>query len=198
VPNPRQPRRFFDSDALRGLAVSIRKVGLLEDILVRPSGEKYEIVLGERRWRASQLAGLDGISAKVVALDDEEVRLLAITENVQRENLSKVEEAFSFKQYVDEGALITSLGDDFGGFGDRIAERLKVLNSHHYVEFQQERINELTEAIERLRAQVVTPEQPRFDVQIASGDGVLALLQAGFELAVALGDGRFAMRRRVD
>lgn len=193
-PNPSQPRRFFDAEALRGLATSIKKVGLLEDILVRPHGESYQLVMGERRWRASQLAGVADISAKVVDLDDEEVRMLAITENVHRENLSAVEEAFSFKSYVDDGALITDLGSEFGGMGDRIAERLKVLNSHHYIEFQQERINELTRLVEQLREHAVVG-RVSYDARIASTDEVVGLVEDGFDVVAPLADGQFIMRR---
>lgn len=194
VPNPAQPRRFFDAEALRGLAASIKKVGLLEDILVRPHGDVFQIVMGERRWRASQLAGVAAISAKVVELDDDEMRMLAITENVHRENLSAVEEAFSFKSYVDNGALITDLGSEFGGLGDRIAERLKVLNSHHYIEFQQERISELTQLVDQLR-QHAAVGLVSYDAKVASPDEMVALVEDGYDVVTPLADGQFVMRR---
>jgi len=193
-PNPGQPRRFFGGDALRGLASSIAKVGLLEDILVRPRDGWYEIVLGERRWRASQLANAKDISAKIVDLSDEEVRLLAIVENVQRENLSEVEEAFSFKQYVDDGSLITQVGTEFGGFGERIAERLKVLNSHHYIEFQEERINELTGLVDQLRAQTVGGPRA-YDAVEVGPEELVDHVAKGYDVTVRLDDGRYLVRR---
>jgi ParB/RepB/Spo0J family partition protein len=197
-PNPKQPRKFFDAEALRGLAESIKTVGLLEDILVRPvESAMYEIVLGERRWRASQLAGVDTISAKVVDLDDQEVRLIALTENIHREDLTNVEEAFSFKAYVDEGRLQTDVGHQLGGMQQRVAERLKTLNSHYYVRYQEERIAELQRILETLREQVKVQSVGRYEAVLVAADKLTNHLAEGFEVAAALPDGRFAVRRRI-
>jgi ParB family chromosome partitioning protein len=193
-PNPKQPRKFFDGEALRGLAESIRTVGLLEDILVRPDGDGYEIVLGERRWRASQLAGAATISAKIVDLSDAEVASIAITENVQRENMSEVEEAFAFKQYIDAGGEISTVGREFGGLQERIADRLKLLNSHHFVEYQEERIEELTSTVAKLRAQLKSGGA-RYEARIVEEADLVAALIDGFEVAATLPVGRLALRR---
>src|ERR1700733_11922864 len=81
-PNPRQPRQNFDEEALGGLAASMRERGLLQPVLVRPAAEgRYELIAGERRWRAAQLAGLDSIPALVRARDDAESLELALVEN---------------------------------------------------------------------------------------------------------------------
>lgn len=192
-PNPRQPRRFFDSKALTGLADSIRTVGLLEDILVRPVGDEYEIVLGERRWRATQLAGRPTIRAKIVDLTDDEVRDIAITENIHREDLTPVEEAFSFKQYVDGGDGIADVGRRFGGMSERVAERLKLLNSHSYIEYQHQRITELLQTVERLRAARDTKK--RYEALVVSEDELTDRLADGFDVVARLADGTFALRR---
>lgn len=192
-PNPRQPRRFFDSKALTGLAESIRAVGLLEDILVRPVGDEYEIVLGERRWRATQLAGRPTIRAKIVDLTDDEVRDIAITENIHREDLTPVEEAFSFKQYVDGGDGIADVGRKFGGMQDRVAERLKLLNSHSYITYQQQRIDELLQTVERLRAARDTKK--RYEAVVVAEHELTDRLADGFDVVTRLADGRLALRR---
>jgi ParB/RepB/Spo0J family partition protein len=194
-PNPRQPRKFFEGEALRGLADSIRAVGLLEDILVRPVADGYEIVLGERRWRATQLAGLAEISAKIVDLDDDEVRSISITENIHRENLTDVEEAFSFKSYIDEGRQISEVGREFGGMEKRIADRLSVLSSHHYTEFQQQRIQELTETVARLRGDRQRSAPVRFEAKAVGRDDLVAALAEGFELVTQTSADQFVLRR---
>jgi len=96
-PNPEQPRRAFDQDALTDLAASIREQGLLQPVLVRPvadaAGATHEIVAGERRWRAARLAGLTEIPVLVREVDDEQSLALAMVENLQREDLNPMEEA---------------------------------------------------------------------------------------------------------
>ncbi|HWP56473.1 MAG TPA: ParB/RepB/Spo0J family partition protein [Candidatus Acidoferrales bacterium] len=195
-PNPHQPRKFFDAEALASLADSIRKVGLLEDIVVRPVGKRYQIVLGERRWRASKLAGATTISAKVVDLDDEAVRLIALTENIHRENLTQVEEAFAYKRYVDEGKKLTEVGETLGRMGDRVAEKLKVLNTHHYIRYQEERIQKLQEMVESLRGQLDGAE-PVYESKIVGVDEVQEYLNQGYDLMAAVDAGHIILRRRV-
>src|SRR5262249_20710028 len=139
-PSPFQPRRFFDMDALRGLAASIAEIGLLQDVLVRPVGETYELVLGERRWRACQLAGGPDIPVKIVQLSDAEARRLTMVENVQRQDLTAVEEALAFKGYVDEGKQAQEVGAALGGLQEHVAARLKVLNSQLYINHLEQQI----------------------------------------------------------
>ncbi len=101
-----QPRRHFDQQALEELADSIRSQGLLQPIVVRTLGEqKYEIIAGERRWRAAQLAGLADISAVIKNIPDEEAIAVALIENIQRENLNPVEEAETLHRLQKEFGL---------------------------------------------------------------------------------------------
>ena len=104
TPNPYQPRQRFDEEALAELTASIREKGLLQPILVRPVGDtgSYEIVAGERRWRAAQTAGLHEVPVVVRDLSDGQALELAIVENVQRRDLSPVEEARGYRRLMDE------------------------------------------------------------------------------------------------
>ncbi|MCC7101522.1 MAG: ParB/RepB/Spo0J family partition protein [Fimbriimonadaceae bacterium] len=103
VPNKDQPRKHFDEDALDELADSIRAVGLLQPIVVRPIAEhKYEIIAGERRFRAAQRAGLTSVPISVRSASDASVLQLALIENIQREDISPVECALAYRQLVDE------------------------------------------------------------------------------------------------
>ena len=105
-PKRDQPRKSFDKDALEELAQSIKENGLLQPILVREYGiGRYQIIAGERRFRASKLAGLDEIPAIVLELDDRKVAEFALIENIQRENLNPIEEAMAFKALIEEYGL---------------------------------------------------------------------------------------------
>jgi ParB family chromosome partitioning protein len=106
APNPRQPRRAFDEAALEGLAASLRERGVLQPVLVRPiAGGTYELVAGERRWRAAQLAGLESIPALVRDRDDAEALETALIENMAREDLNPVEEARACAALVEDLGL---------------------------------------------------------------------------------------------
>jgi ParB family chromosome partitioning protein len=105
-PNPQQPRRAFDEESLVALADSLRERGVLQPVLVRPlPGGKYELIAGERRWRAAQLAGLDAIPAIVRSHEDVETLEIALIENMAREDLNPVEEARACALLVDELGL---------------------------------------------------------------------------------------------
>ncbi len=99
-PNPHQPRQHFDSDSLDELAASIAAKGVLQPILLRPAGDGYEIIAGERRWRAAQRAQLHRIPAIIRELDDAATAEIALIENVQRQDLSAIEEADGYKQLI--------------------------------------------------------------------------------------------------
>jgi ParB family chromosome partitioning protein len=101
-PNPRQPRRVFDNDAIERLAESVRADGVVQPIIVRDAGDGYEIVAGERRWRAAQLAGLRTIPSLVRTADERELLILALAENVAREDLNAVEQAGAYAVLADE------------------------------------------------------------------------------------------------
>ncbi|MCB0975304.1 MAG: ParB/RepB/Spo0J family partition protein [Actinobacteria bacterium] len=104
-PNHYQPRQFFDDDAIAQLAASIKELGLLQPVLVRPSETGYELIAGERRWRASQLAGLTHIPALVREVDDNTSLEQAIVENIHREQLNPLEEAAAYQQLIDDFGL---------------------------------------------------------------------------------------------
>ena len=109
-PNPRQPRRRFEPDAATGLASSVRMQGLLQPIVVRPRAEGgWELIAGERRWRAAKDAKLETVPALVREADDRDTLLLSLVENVAREQLSPVEEARAYAMLIDEFGL--ALGD---------------------------------------------------------------------------------------
>ena len=102
VPNPFQPRAVFDEVSIDELAASIREKGLLQPLLVRPVANGYQLIAGERRFRAAQRAGLDRVPISVREADDVEALELALIENLQRENLNPIEEARAFKRLGDE------------------------------------------------------------------------------------------------
>lgn len=121
--NPNQPRRTFDERELQDLAASIREKGVIQPLILRPHPERadsFEIVAGERRWRAAQIAALHELPAVVRALDDTEVLELAIIENIQRADLNAVEEAQGYRQLMDR----------FGHTQERLAEALGKSRSH--------------------------------------------------------------------
>jgi ParB family chromosome partitioning protein len=108
--NPRQPRRRFDHEATAGLADSIRTQGVVQPVVVRPRPEGgFELIAGERRWRAAREAGVATVPAVIREADDRETLLLGLVENVARENLSPVEEARGYAVLMDEFDL--SLGE---------------------------------------------------------------------------------------
>lgn len=102
VPSKYQPRTEFNQEALDALVVSIKEKGVLQPLLVRKSGEKYEIIAGERRWRASQKAGLKEVPVILKEMDDKEVLEVALIENLLRENLSAIEEAEGLQRLINE------------------------------------------------------------------------------------------------
>jgi len=102
VPNRNQPRKRFDEEKIRELAESIREKGILEPLLVRKSGEGYELIVGERRWRAAQKAGLREVPVLVRTISDSEAVELALVENLQREDLGVLEEAEGYRQLIED------------------------------------------------------------------------------------------------
>ncbi|MDR9392803.1 MAG: ParB/RepB/Spo0J family partition protein [Roseovarius sp.] len=122
-PNPEQPRRQFDADQLEDLSASIKEKGIIQPLIVRPrpgASAEFEIVAGERRWRAAQMAKLHEIPVLIREFDDVEVLEIAIIENIQRTDLNPVEEATGYKQLMDK----------FGHTQDKMAEALGKSRSH--------------------------------------------------------------------
>lgn len=119
-PNPEQPRKDFDQAALEALADSLRQKGVIQPLVVRVKGDHYEIVAGERRWRAAQIAQLHEVPVVIRELDDTEVLEIAIIENIQREDLNAIEEALGLRQLIDR----------FGHTQEKVAEALSKSRSH--------------------------------------------------------------------
>ena len=101
-PNREQPRKNFDEDSLVDLSESIKQVGVLQPLLVLDKKDYYEIIAGERRWRAAKLAGLKEVPVRIMNLTDQEVVEISLVENIQRENLNPIEEAFAYKRLLTE------------------------------------------------------------------------------------------------
>jgi ParB family chromosome partitioning protein len=129
APNARQPRRRFEPDATAGLAESIRRQGLLQPVVVRPRpAGGYELIAGERRWRAAREAGIETLPALVREADDRDSLLLALVENVAREELSAVEEARAYAALIDEfGLSLGELADRVGRSKSSVSNRLRLL-----------------------------------------------------------------------
>jgi ParB family chromosome partitioning protein len=128
-PNPRQPRRRFDTDATTALAESIKVQGIVQPVLVRPRpAGGFELIAGERRWRAAQQAGTPTIPALVRETDDRDTLLLGIVENVAREQLTPVEEARAYALLVDEfGLSLGEIGERVGRSKPAVSNRMRLL-----------------------------------------------------------------------
>ncbi|MGX1910875.1 ParB/RepB/Spo0J family partition protein [Streptomyces phaeochromogenes] len=129
TPNPRQPREVFDEDALAELVTSIKEVGLLQPVVVRQMGPaRYELIMGERRWRACREAGLDAIPAIVRATDDEKLLLDALLENLHRAQLNPLEEAAAYDQLLkDFNCTHDQLADRIGRSRPQVSNTLRLL-----------------------------------------------------------------------
>ncbi len=128
-PHPRQPRRHFDEDALAELAASISARGLIQPIVVRPQGSRYQIVAGERRWRAAQKARLHEVPVIVRDFDEIETLEVAILENIQRQDLNAIEEADAYKRLMDEfGHTQEALGKLVHKSRSHVANLLRLLD----------------------------------------------------------------------
>ncbi|RWU08653.1 ParB/RepB/Spo0J family partition protein [Pedobacter chitinilyticus] len=126
--NPYQPRTEFDQVALNELADSIKVQGLIQPITVRKNGDKYQLISGERRFRASKLAGLTEIPAYIRTADNQQMLEMALIENIQRENLNAIEVALSFQQMIDECNLkAEQLGERVGKNRTTVANYLRLL-----------------------------------------------------------------------
>ncbi|MEV0638112.1 ParB/RepB/Spo0J family partition protein [Streptomyces sp. NPDC050619] len=129
TPNPRQPREVFDEDALQELVTSIKEVGLLQPVVVRQTGPvHYELIMGERRWRACREAGLEAIPAIVRATEDEKLLLDALLENLHRAQLNPLEEAAAYDQLLkDFNCTHDQLADRIGRSRPQVSNTLRLL-----------------------------------------------------------------------
>jgi ParB family chromosome partitioning protein len=126
--NPGQPRKHFDTDLLAELAASIEANGLLEPIIVRPAGDRFIIIAGERRWRASQMAGLTVVPTRVMDLPEDDAFVLSVAENVNRSDMTVMEEAEAYAQLRRYGRTTEEIARLFGKRRDMIDARLTLLD----------------------------------------------------------------------
>jgi ParB family chromosome partitioning protein len=192
-PNPEQPRMVFEQQALEELASSIREHGVLQPILVRPLGPNtYQIVAGERRWRATRLAGLATIPALIEEIDDDTALEIAIIENLQREDLSPLDEAAMYDRMVHEhGYSIRKLADKLGKDKGYLENRLRLADAPPEIrELVSLRKDSLSHAYELLK--VDDPKKRRrLAEQVARGELTLIKLRDKIE-------GRRAREPRAD
>ncbi len=128
IPNPTQPRRNFDAQALEELAESIRTLGLIQPITLRKDGDKYLIISGERRWRAAQMAGLESLPAYIREVDDSDLHAMALVENIQRQDLNAIEIALSMQRLIDEcGLTQEALAEKVGKKRSTVANYMRLL-----------------------------------------------------------------------
>jgi len=129
TPGPYQPRSIFDADRLEELAESIRHQGVIQPVVVRASGDKeYQLIAGERRWRAAQMAGIDKIPAIIREVPDEIAIAMALVENIHRENLNPIEEATALKRLVMEFQMThQEAGDAVGRSRSAVSNLLRLL-----------------------------------------------------------------------
>lgn len=129
APNPLQPRTDIGDEQIAELADSIRKVGVLQPIIVRPEGATYQIIAGERRWRAAQAAGLQRVPVRVMATTETEALALALIENLQREDLNPIEEARGYRRLINEYEMTQSeLADRVSKSRSAVTNALRLLD----------------------------------------------------------------------
>jgi ParB family chromosome partitioning protein len=177
--NPGQPRMVFDEDALHELSASIKEHGVLQPILVRPLGEnRYQLIAGERRWRATREAGIATIPALVEEIDDDTALEISIIENLQREDLSPLEEATMFDRMVREhGYSIRKLADKLGKDKGYLENRLRLADAPEEIrELVSLRKDTVSHAYELLKVQD-PKKRRRLAAQVASGELSLVKLR---------------------
>jgi len=182
-PNPEQPRMVFEPQALEELASSIREHGVLQPILVRPLGPNtYQIVAGERRWRASRLAGLETIPALIEEIDDDTALEIAIIENLQREDLTPLDEAAMYDRMIHEhGYSIRKLADKLGKDKGYLENRLRLADAPPEIrELVSLRKDSLSHAYELMKVED-PKKRRRLAEQVARGELTLIKLRDKIE-----------------
>jgi len=182
-PNPEQPRLVFEQEALNELAASIREHGVLQPILVRPLGPNtYQIVAGERRWRASRQAGLETIPALIEDIDDDTALEIAIIENLQREDLTPLDEAAMYDRMVHEhGYSIRKLADKLGKDKGYLENRLRLADAPPEIrELVSLRKDSLSHAYELMKVED-PKKRRRLAEQVARGELTLIKLRDKIE-----------------
>lgn len=145
IPNKNQPRKVFNDESLKELSISIKEYGILNPILVRQSNDKYEIIAGERRFRAAKLAGLTEVPVRVKNIDDSQLAELALIENLQRENISPIEEAKAYEEILKlTSKTEQQLSEMIGKSQSFISNKLRLLKLPNNIQqaLSQRRISE--------------------------------------------------------
>ncbi|PZR60698.1 MAG: chromosome partitioning protein ParB [Chloroflexi bacterium] len=178
LPNPAQPRLSYEEDSLTELADSIREHGVLQPILVRPVGAKFELVAGERRWRASRMAERVSIPAIVVDFDEQTALEVSIIENLQREDVSPLEEATMYRKMTDLGYSVRQLAQKIGKDKGYVENRLRLADAPPEIrELVSLRRDTLSHAYELMRIDDERTRR-RLAKKVAAGELTLAKLRA--------------------
>ncbi len=177
LPNPAQPRLSYEEDSLTDLAASIREHGVLQPVIVRPSGSDFELIAGERRWRASRMAGLTSVPAIVLELDPEAALEVSIIENLQREDVSPLEEAAMYRRMMALGYSVRQLAVKIGKDKGYVENRLRLADAPPEIrELVAARRDTISHAYELMK---VTDERKRKRLakRVAAGELTLAQLR---------------------
>ncbi len=170
VPNPAQPRSQMAADDLEGLAASIAARGVIEPIVVRAQAGRFQIIAGERRWRAARLAGLEHVPVVVREASDDDVGLLALVENLQREDLNSIEEALAFRRLADlEGMTHDAIASEVGRSRTAVTNTLRLLELTPQVRRMVE-TGELRAAAGRALVPLDAATQAQLAAEIVRGD----------------------------
>ncbi len=173
LPNPAQPRLSYEEESLAELADSIRQHGVLQPVLVRPVGNSYELIAGERRWRASRLAERESIPAIVVEFDEETALEVSIIENLQREDVTPLEEAAMFRKMTELGFSVRQLATKIGKDKGYVENRLRLADAPPEIrDLVSVRKDTLSHAYELMR---ITDEKTRRRLARKVADGELTL-----------------------
>jgi ParB family chromosome partitioning protein len=183
-PNAEQPRRHFDPDHLEHLAASILRHGVLQPIVVRRRGDRYELIVGERRWRASRAAGVETIPAVIADVADQDLLELAIVENVQRHDLNPMELAYAYRALADAGATQEEIGRKVSLDRSSVANHLRLLELSRDIQEDVEH-GRITMGHAKALLQVGNPERRRHlrDQVIDRALSVRAAEQLGRQMA---------------
>jgi ParB family transcriptional regulator, chromosome partitioning protein len=189
LPNPAQPRLSYEEASLTELADSIREHGVLQPILVRPVGAQYELIAGERRWRASRIAQRDTIPAIVAEFDDQTALEVSIIENLQREDVSPLEEAAMFRKMTDLGYSVRTLSQKIGKDKGYVENRLRLADAPPEIrELVSVRKDTISHAYELMKIDDERTRR-RLAKKVAAGELTLAKLRALNGSAEGEGDG---------
>ena len=198
LPNPAQPRLSYEEDSLTELAASIREHGVLQPVLVRPAGSQFELIAGERRWRAAMMAQRDSIPAIAVEFDEETALEVSIIENLQREDVSPLEEAAMYRKMLNLGYSVRQLAQKISKDKGYVENRLRLADAPPEIrDLVAARSDTISHAYELMK---VPDERTRRRLarRVAAGELTLVRLRTltGGEPKATPGEGRPRRRAR--